>query len=121
MQQSAPKILLLEDDASINLGTTEMIEGFGYTVRSCLNVADAVHCVTEEEKPDLAILDVKIGDTTSYVLADWLRLRGVPIIFVTAYDLVAPSSLQDAPVCRKPFREEHLKALMVDVLNRSAS
>src|SRR5689334_13473247 len=120
MQQFAPKVLLLEDDPPINLSTAEMIENFGYTVQSCLNVADAVSCVTEQE-PDLAILDVKIDSSTSYVLADWLRVRGVPIIFVTAYDLVAPSSLRNAPVCRKPFREEHLKVLMADALKRSAS
>ncbi len=117
MQQSAPKVLLLEDDAPINLRTTEMIESFGYTVRSCFNVADAVYSATED-KPHLAVLDVKIGSTTSYVLADWLRQRGVPIIFVTAYDLMAPSSLRDMPVCRKPFREEHLRALISNALKR---
>ncbi len=113
------KVLLLEDDALINASTADMIEGMGYTVRPCLNVAEAVQAA-HEELPHLAVLDVNIGGTTSYVLADWLRNRAVPIIFVTGYATATPSSLRHVPICRKPCREDQLRALIRDALHRSA-
>ncbi len=118
--QDRPKVLLLEDDALINLSTTDMIMSMGYTVRSCLNVADAVQAA-HEDLPDVAVLDVNIAGTTSYVLADWLRHRGVQLIFVTGYETVAPSALRAAPLCRKPCSEDQLRGLIADALNRPAS
>lgn len=120
MQQSPPKVLLLEDDAVVNLSTTELIEGMGYTVRSCMHLADAVS-KAQEELPDVAILDVNIGGTTSYVLAHWLRQQGVPIIFVTGYETVSPSWLRDAPLCRKPCSEDRLRPLLANTLKHTLS
>jgi DNA-binding response OmpR family regulator len=115
MQQPVANVLYLEDDALINLSTTEMIERLGYSVSHCLTVAEAVDAVHENE-PDLAVLDIDIRGTFSYALAGWMRHRGVPIIFLTGYDSVAPSSLRDVPVCRKPCSEDQLRALMADAL-----
>jgi CheY-like chemotaxis protein len=104
----------------VNLGMTELIEAMGCAVRPCLTVADAVYKV-QEDSPDVAILDVKIGSTTSYVLADWLRQRGVPIIFVTAYETVTPPALGDVPVCRKPCGEDRLRPLLANALKHPLS
>jgi DNA-binding response OmpR family regulator len=118
MQQPVANVLFLEDDALINLRTTEMIERLGYSVRPCLTVVEALSAYHENE-PDLAVLDIDIRGTSSFVLADWLRHRGVPIIFLTGYDSVAPSSLRDVPICRKPCSEDQLRAFMADALKRS--
>ena len=102
MDQSSVRVLLLEDDAPINLSMTEMIEAMGYEVRSLMSVADAFNAANEQP-PDVAVLDVNVGSTTSYVLAEWLHNHNVPVIFVTGYDQVAPfGRWRDYPVCRKP-------------------
>jgi CheY-like chemotaxis protein len=116
MQNTVPKVLLLEDDALINLGMTEMIERMGYQVRSSMTVVDAFN-TAKEDRPDVGVLDVNIGGTTSYVLAEWLHNQNVPIIFVTGYEQVAPfGRWRDYPVCRKPCKSEDLKALITKLL-----
>jgi DNA-binding response OmpR family regulator len=121
MDGSSARVLLLEDDALINLSMTEMIEGMGFEVRSLMSVADAFNAA-REHRPDVAVLDVNVGTTTSYVLAEWLHNESVPVIFVTGYDKVAPfGRWRDYPLCRKPCREEQIEALIREAVERSPS
>ena len=81
---SGADVLFLEDDALINLSTTEMIEQMGCVVRSYMSVEDGLAAV-QQQLPDIAVLDVNIRGRASYELADWLHERNVPIVFVTGY------------------------------------
>lgn len=72
----------MEDDVLINLALAEMIEDMGYQVRSSMTVGDAFNAA-REYRADVAVLDVNVSGTTSYVLAEWLQGQDVPIIFVT--------------------------------------
>jgi CheY-like chemotaxis protein len=121
MHQSGAKVLVLEDDPLINLSMTEMIEGFGYHVRSFMTLVDAFNAA-REDRPDVAVLDVNVASTTSYVLAEWLYNQNVPIIFITGCEQVAPfGRWRDHPVCRKPCREEVVRKLLEDALKRPTS
>ena len=107
------QVLVLEDDALINLNTTDMIEQMGCTVRSYMNVEDGL-TAAQQQLPDLAVLDVNIRGRPSYELADWLEGRGVPIVFVTGYDSPAiEGNWRTRPVCRKPCIPSMLKEQMV--------
>jgi FixJ family two-component response regulator len=98
------------------MGMTEMIEEMGYQVRSLMTVVDTFNAA-HEDRPDVAVLDVTIRGTTSYVLAEWLHSHGVPIIFVTGYEQVAPfGRWRNYPVCRNPCRREDLKAQISKLL-----
>ncbi|RWX81046.1 response regulator [Neorhizobium lilium] len=53
---------------------------------------------------DAAILDVKVGDATSFPAADRLLSEGIPFLFLTGYDReIIPSRFQRVRHYLKPF------------------
>src|SRR3954469_537137 len=110
------EVLVLEDDALINLNTTETIQAMGCVVRSFLRLSDAFASIATD-LPDLAVLDVNINGRMSYELAQSLVDRSVPILFLTGYDSPAvDEKWRQYPVCRKPCDEEGLKQLLIGAL-----
>lgn len=66
---------------------------------------EAIDCIEREDRLDAAVLDISLGEETSYRVAEHLSRRQVPFVFVTGYD---QSSLDDryiksAPILQKPF------------------
>lgn len=115
------EVLLLEDDALINLNSTDMIEQMGCRVRSYMSVEDGF-AAAQEQLPHVAVLDINIRGRLSYDLADWLRERDVPIVFVTGYDSPAiDGHWREVPVCRKPCAPSSLRELLEAALIRRGS
>ena len=109
-------VLLLEDEFLINLSTAEMIEAMGCTVLPFMHLNDAKEAV-KDFVPDLALLDVNVEGVMSYELAEGLKQRNVPIIFLTGYGSPAMhGDWRDHPVCRKPCKADLLKELMITAL-----
>jgi two-component system, response regulator PdtaR len=107
------RILLAEDETIIRLDLKETLERAGFEV--CAEARDGQEAVelARTEKPDLAVLDVKMPrldgiEAARRILAD----RPIPIVMVTAYgqeELVARAV--EAGVFGylvKPFRESDL-------------
>jgi response regulator NasT len=107
------RILVAEDETIIRLDLREILERAGFEV--CAEARDGEEAVAlaEREKPDLAILDVKMPrvdgiEAARRILAD----RPIPIVMLTAYgqqELV--SRAVEAGVFGylvKPFRESDL-------------
>ena len=111
-----PEVILLEDDALINMSTSALIEDMGYRVRAFMHLADCTRAA-EQQLPDVAVLDVNVAGETSYELARWLDERRVPVVFLTGYDSPnADAQLQQRPTCRKPCEPESLKKLIAAAL-----
>ena len=81
-------VLVLEDDAIISMSTQDILEEMGCQVSAVLSLK-AAFAVIEQKLPDAAVLDVNLGEGTSYEFAEHLRLRSVPFVFLSGYD---PSS-----------------------------
>ncbi|MBT2188732.1 hypothetical protein KK488_17400 [Sphingobium sp. H33] len=64
-----------------------------------------------------AIVDVDLGAETSEEVAATLIARGLPFVFVTGYGDPVPmmASFPDVPVLIKPFKEEALRATLVQI------
>ncbi|WP_186007927.1 response regulator [Rhizobium etli] len=61
-----------------------------------------LHCGPDEI--DGAILDVKVGDVTSFPIAESLCRDGIPFIFLTGYDReIIPPRFKSVPHYLKPF------------------
>jgi len=109
-------ILLLEDDALINLATTEILEEMGCRVTACMRL-DQSFAAIEREQPDAAVLDVNINGIMSYELAERLHAGGTAIVFLTGYGSPTLSGKwNDFPHCYKPCDPAELKALLIKVL-----
>src|SRR5947199_7267540 len=107
------RILVAEDETIIRLDLRELLERAGFEV--CAEARDGVEAVelASSERPDLAVLDVKMPRLDGIEAARRiLEERPIPIVMLTAYG-------QDELVARaveagvfgylvKPFREQDL-------------
>lgn len=81
------KIFLLEDDAYLRDGLSEMLSGQGYAVTATETISKAREIIASGVF-DLIILDVMLPDGSGLDLCASLRASGVtsPILFLTACD-----------------------------------
>lgn len=98
-------VLVVEDQLLIALDLEALLlEQGAAAVRLCGSVDDALRSIRLEQ-PDLAILDVNLGDTTSLPVAAELQRLGIPLIFATGYgnEVDFPSELRSIPLVAKPY------------------
>lgn len=78
------KILLIEDDYALAMGTEYALQAEGYTVLHASNLANAR--IALKEQPDLILLDVMLPDGNGFDFCREVRTDNiyVPIIFLTA-------------------------------------
>ena len=107
------KILLVEDDFALAMGTEFALQAEGYEVLKAKNVAEA-RMVMEASLPDLLLLDVMLPDGNGYELCREIRNKGnmVPIIFLTAVgeeaNIVQGLELGADDYVTKPYRVKEL-------------
>jgi CheY-like chemotaxis protein len=106
-------VLVVEDEALIACDLQNMLEGHGYRVIGpAASLRRALELI-EHETPDLALLDVNLGDSTSFALADVLTSRRCKIIFVTGHSrpwIAEPH--RHRPMVEKPFLPQDLLAMV---------
>jgi light-regulated signal transduction histidine kinase (bacteriophytochrome)/CheY-like chemotaxis protein len=112
---SMPKdVLLLEDTMIIALDAEDMLRQLGVeSVRAASNASQALKEIAARV-PDFALLDVNLGQETSFAVAERLTELGVPFAFATGYgdQMVFPSALADTPKLRKPYNLKDMKAVL---------
>lgn len=107
------RMLVLEDNMIIALDLEDMLTRLGVKqVTVASSVAQAIEALAED-KPPFAILDVNLGQETSFPIADILREAGVPFAFGTGFgDSAAfPDRFKEIPVLQKPYSAESVAAL----------
>ena len=82
---SGKSILLVEDEFLLALQLEEVLQSHGGTVRGPYRRLDDAMKAAQRGDFDLAILDINLGGTMVYPLADYLLARGVPFLFLTGY------------------------------------
>lgn len=118
------KILLVEDDFALAMGTEYALQAEGYEVVKAGNV-EAARTAIDNDKPDLVLLDVLLPDGNGYELCKDIRSRGnmVPIIFLTAVgeevNIVQGLELGADDYVTKPYRVKELLSRISANLRRS--
>ena len=81
-----PRILIVEDDASLCLLYASELEEEGYEVRAVKGGAEALAEI-DRERPDLVVLDIKMAPMDGLEFLDELltRSRSVPVVINSAY------------------------------------
>lgn len=108
----ADKILMVEDDYALAMGTEYALSSEGYEVVKAENLAKAREAV--DESIDLILLDVMLPDGSGYDFCKEIRDKGIviPIIFLTAMseeiNIVQGLSLGADDYIAKPYRVKEL-------------
>ncbi|MBY3342332.1 HWE histidine kinase domain-containing protein [Rhizobium laguerreae] len=112
---SGLNVLLVENNLIIAMDGEDILRRLGADVATAPSVAEAMEILAGQSF-DLALLDVNLGDETSFGIADRLAAEGVPFVFATGYGegIAQANSHSDAPVLQKPYTMEG----MTDILAR---
>ncbi len=117
------KILVVEDDAHIRFGLTELLTSEGFAVEACARGDQAVVAV-EQHQPRLVVLDVMLPGLSGYEICKQLRARGYRglVLMLTAkgqeMDKVIGLELGADDYVTKPFGLREFTARVHALLRR---
>ena len=104
------RILIVEDEYLIASDLAMRLEDMGAVIVGPAPTAKAaLALIATDHAIDGAILDINLGGTLVYPVADALRTARVPFIFASGYDEIAvPDTYRYVPRCQKPVDYEAL-------------
>ena len=112
---SAPRILVVDDEPSVRQLLKDLLEGAGFVVQTAASGQEAIDRVgVGPGTVDLVILDVMMHPVDGTAAFESLRATHptLPIIFCTGHSdatrIAVPAALERAPIVQKPFRVAQL-------------
>jgi DNA-binding NtrC family response regulator len=109
--------MIVEDEYLIRLMLEDLVAELGYTVGAVAANLTEGKAAAEQAEIDLAILDVNIEGKQVFPVAEILKGRGIPFIFITGYGVRGlPENYRQTPTLQKPFQMEDLKAMLTRTL-----
>jgi CheY-like chemotaxis protein len=113
-------VLVVEDDFYLADDAQLALEAVGAEVLGPVgNVTDALDLIASTQ-PDLALVDVNLGNGASFEAAAALKARGIPFVFLTGYDAdVIPTDHADAPRLQKPTDKRTLLAALEAIATKA--
>jgi CheY-like chemotaxis protein len=113
------RVLVVEDEALVALQLEDMLTELGCAIVGPASRVGQALKLLDGEPVQVAVLDLNIAGEMVYPVADALKNRGLPYIFVTGFatsDLTDPH--RDQPVLEKPFARRQLLRAILDTLQR---
>jgi CheY-like chemotaxis protein len=111
------RVLLVEDETLIAMLVEDLLHDLDCEDVLTASRIDQAIVAAKSAAVDVAILDVNLAGTLTYPVADILRARGIPFIFVTGYTAAALiPEYAKCPTLQKPFRRDDLGAALSSVL-----
>ncbi|WP_326523165.1 response regulator [Sphingomonas sp.] len=105
-------ILVVEDEPIVAMCLEDMLADLGCTVVGpAATVAEGL-AEARGAVLDAAILDINLGEATSYPIASVLADRAVPIVFATGYARADPPEAIRAELIGKPYSREDIVAAL---------
>jgi two-component system response regulator ChvI len=122
--KSMPKIALVDDDRNILTSVSLTLEAEGYSVSTYTDGASGLEGLTND-RPDLAILDIKMPRMDGMELLRRLRQKSdVPVIFLTSKDEEIDElfglKMGADDFITKPFSQRLLVERVKSILRRAA-
>lgn len=114
------RILVVEDETLLTMAIESALREVGaMPVGPAATLGEAL-ALARAERLDAAVLDIDVEGEPVFPVADLLRERGVPFVFVTGYagDGVIPRHLCDTPRLPKPYRRDRLRRILAEAIER---
>ena len=105
-------MLVVEDEAMLSLELEAMLLDMGCVIAGTAAKLDDALRIARSSEFDVALLDVNLGGKRVDPVAEAIRARGTPIIFVTGYGKTAASGL----VLAKPYDAAALEGMLNEAL-----
>jgi DNA-binding response OmpR family regulator len=112
-------LLIVEDEVFIALNLEQLLSEDGAEIRHARTCAEATRLL-ETARFDGAILDVHLDDGSTYAVADELRRRQTPFIFLSGY-LTVREGYADVPFLAKPVTANSLRQGILDLFGNTGS
>lgn len=115
-------VLVVEDQLIIALDLEMILREQGASEVYLCGSAEEAFKYLADERPDIAVLDVNLGSTTSFPVARELQRLGIPFIFATGYgrEVEFPRELRTVPLIGKPYCVETMrKALLTSYMTHA--
>lgn len=107
------RIMVVEDTRIVAREIEQLLAELSCDVVGSFATAEEALAAAESEEIDGALLDINLQGVPSYAVADRLRQRGVPLIFLTGYSPRAmPLEYRDLPCLEKPFSADEFREMM---------
>ena len=104
MSVARATVLVVEDEALIALDLQSLLENAGYRVVGPASSAAAALKLLDQFVPDVALLDVDLGRSDVFGVANELAIRKTRFIFLTGHTMeVVPQAHRYRPLVSKPF------------------
>lgn len=106
---SLRRALLVEDEVMVAMYVEDVLSDLGYQVIALATSLEQAVEFAREREFDFAVLDINLGGEMSFPVAEVLRERKIPFLFVSGYTSggVTDEYRNEVRV-RKPFRDADL-------------
>src|SRR5216683_1054109 len=112
------RVLLVEDEVLITLLLQDMLLDLECEITDAAANLDDALSAARNGAFDLALIDLNLRGKLSYPVADLLKARRTPFIFVTGYGAAAlDPAFAGTPVLEKPFHRKDLEAIIARVFS----
>lgn len=113
--QPPQSVLIVEDNLMIAMDAEVIFEQLGSGETAVApTAAAAMDMIGRRDSPfAFALLDINLGNETSFEVARALKRDGVPFLFASGYgdSLTMPEDLEDIRILSKPYDKDMIKAL----------
>jgi DNA-binding response OmpR family regulator len=119
---NSARILVVEDEALIAMDLQALLEDAGYRVLGPANSSAAALALIDVDAPDVALLDVNLGRSDAFGVANVLTERNTPVIFLTGHTAhKLPPAHRHLPLVSKPYLPQVLLEAVANALGKRAA
>ncbi|KFB09663.1 response regulator [Nitratireductor basaltis] len=117
------RVLVVEDEALVAMNLEMMLEDFGCAVIGpAMRFDKAKELLENGVDADVAILDVNVGGTPVFPLAELLVQQNIPMVFATGYDRSGiPEEWHHRPILQKPYTADDVQRGISQALANAAA
>ncbi|MBV9112337.1 MAG: response regulator [Hyphomicrobiales bacterium] len=119
-RQVATEVLIIEDEPMIALDIETIVQGLGHRVHGIARTHDESIALFRSGSPGLVLADIQLADGSSGLEAvnDLLRLREVPVIFITSFPerLLTGERPEPTFLLTKPYQPDTVRATISQAL-----
>lgn len=117
MSRPTTQILVVEDEPLVAMHLEDVLSEMGlHVVGPAARIDEAIELARNSDI-DCAVLDINLGGSKSFPVADILRERGIPFIFATGYGAEGfVDRYRNETALHKPYDARELKRAIEKVL-----